>query len=130
MGSRECQQLGVAGPLPPRRSMVAGSARSGPAPVAGTPKRITFAVGDIVTDPRAKEQKYALLEANPTDAGFRVRWRFVVGDAWQDVAMGRDGDGYTQESQHELRRLYEKVDGAPKSPPGFAESKSSRKRAR
>ena len=130
MGSRECQQLGVAGPLPPRRSMVAGSARSGPAPVAGTPERTTFAVGDIITDPRAKETKYALLEANGTDAGFRLRWRFVVGDTWKDAAMGRDGDGYTQASQKELRRLYEKVDGAPTSPVGFADSKPSRKRAR
>ena len=34
--SRELQQLGAAEPLPSRRSMVAGSAGSGPAPVAPT----------------------------------------------------------------------------------------------
>ena len=126
MSEKELQQLGVAEPLPSRRSMVAG-----PAPVAGTPERTTFAVGDIITDPRAKETKYALLEANATDAGFRLRWRFVVGDTWKDAAMGRDGDGYTQASQKELRRLYEKVDGAPTAPAGFDDPpKSSRKRAR
>ena len=140
MARRELRTLDADGPLPSRRSMVK--------PEAGTPSLLllttpvqpatkekklpTFAVGDVVTDPRATERKFAVLEAELTDPrAFKLRWRMEAGGKWVDAALGRDGDGYQQATPLELARLYEKVAAAPTTPAGFvAGASASRKRVR